>query len=201
MKKDQKSMLVLGIVTAFTFTFLFLPGLGHARGRKHHVPPWSMMKTLDQIPPTWSQILDASDGKKGDVCNSSRFECVMGGDAVLDKETGLVWERYPDNFTVEDWYVASRLSYRLEVANRKGWRLPTIEELASLVDNDNSPALPAGHPFNVQVGQYWSSTTDTELADYAWIVNFSGGGMTRVDKESKNYHVWCVRGGPGYDAY
>lgn len=43
------------------------------------------MKTLDQIPPTWSHTMPAAQ----------RFEVVFDGEAVLDKETGLVWEQSP----------------------------------------------------------------------------------------------------------
>ena len=40
----------------------------------------------------------------------------------------------------------------MTVGGTKGWRLPSVAELASLVDPANSnPALPTGHPFsNVQ---------------------------------------------------
>jgi len=196
MKKDQKSMLVLGIVTAFTVAVLFLPGLVHAGDLEPANPPGATMKTLNEIPPTWSQILDASE----------RFESVMDGYAVLDKETGLVWERTPDtdypDTDKRDWYAACSHCYKREVANRKGWRLPTIEELASLVDNNDgkNPTLPAGHPFNVPSATYWSSTTDADDTSYAWRVYFGSGGVGVLEKSGK-YYVWCVRGGPGYDAY
>ena len=41
-----------------------------------------------------------------------------------------------------------------EVGGRKGWRLPSIYELANLVDTtQQNPSLPKGHPFtNIQNG-------------------------------------------------
>ena len=95
-------------------------------------------------------------------------------DAVLDKETGYVWERSPDP-TYMSWYNAVARCYEKELAHRRGCRLPTIEELASLVDpTKSSPALPSGHPFNVQSSYYWSSTSSpgTNAADNAWGVMF-----------------------------
>ena len=87
-----------------------------------------------------------------------------------------------------------------EVGGRKGWRLPTVEELASLVDTTQSnPALPSGHPFaNVQSSFYWSSPT-YYVGSAVWGVWFSDGGVNVYDKSDNNY-VWCVRGGHGYDA-
>jgi hypothetical protein len=149
------------------------------------------MKTLDEVPPTWSQKLAAAE----------RFELVLEFAAVLDKETGLVWEQSPD-IIARIWTSACTHCYQREVANRKGWRLPTIEELASLVDNDNTyPALPTGHPFsNVQSSYYWSSTTSASDPSGAWGVNFDVGGVY-YNAKTDNYYVWCVRGGHGHDAY
>ncbi len=164
-------------------------------------PPGPTMKTLDQIPPTWDQILPANDSTTPDGCNSSRFKCVMGGAAVLDKETGLVWEQSPVA-TLHDWASATSACQNRALSGRKGIRLPTIEELASLVDptvSDPGPTLPAGHPFaNVQSFAYWSGTPDTTDASKAWRVRFIDGEVAVRDKLNTSF-VWCVRGGRGHD--
>ena len=42
--------------------------------------------------PDKTKTLPSNDGQP-DGCDSRRFECVMGGEAVLDNQTGLVWVR------------------------------------------------------------------------------------------------------------
>jgi hypothetical protein len=203
MNKRRKWTIVLMTITVFVATAAFLPGLVRAGNLEPSAPPGSTMKTLDEVPPTWSQKLPASE----------RFELVLPiieelGDfkitvykAVLDKETGLVWEKSPDT-TERDWYQACYHCYNREVGGRKGWRLPTVEELASLIDTTNTnPALPTGHPFfNVQSSCYWSSSTLASSASGAWYVGFGSGGVGSVGKVLNDY-VWCVQGGHGHDAY
>jgi hypothetical protein len=203
MNKRRKWTIVLMTITVFITTAAFLPGLVRAGNLEPSAPPGSTMKTLDEVPPTWSQKLPASE----------RFELVLpiveelGGfkktvyKAVLDKETGLVWEKSPDT-TERVWAEACAHCYRKEVGGRKGWRLPTVEELASLVDTTNtSPALPTGHPFsNVQSAYYWSSTTYVDFTNAAWYVGFGYGSVYGFDKDF-DYYVWCVRGGYGHDGY
>jgi Protein of unknown function (DUF1566) len=83
------------------------------------------------------------------------------------------------------------------VANRKGWRLPTVQELASLHDGT---LLPAGHPFlNVQNDIYWSaSTTAANGPALAWFVSFADGHIANIFK-TVTYNFWCVRGGQAVD--
>lgn len=146
---------------------------------------------VDLIPPAWSQILPAAD----------RFQLVLGGAGVLDKETGLVWEKSPDT-GLRTWANAHVHCYPRIVGGRKGWRVPTIEELASLVDPNNptGPILPPGHPFsNVQVvDRYWSATTSASAPSHAWVVIFDIGEVVTDDKTGTNF-VWCARGGQGID--
>jgi hypothetical protein len=135
------------------------------------------------------------------ISGSTRFKLVLDGEAVLDRETGLVWEKSPIRAD-KIWKSACTHCYQREVGGRKGWRLPTIEELASLVDiSQSNPALPAGHPFtNVESSWYWSSSTYAGASSIAWLVYFRNGGVDAYDKLGGNY-VWCVRGGYGHDAY
>src|SRR5689334_3074165 len=66
---------------------------------------------------------------------------LFNGEAVLDKETGLVWERQPDG-NKHTWFESVERCYVVNHGDRQGWRLPTMEELSSLVDStQQSPAL------------------------------------------------------------
>ena len=154
--------------------------------------PAPTMRTLEELQPSWSKkITDAS----------KRFEVVLDGAGVLDKETGLVWEKSPDT-TTRSWSSAVLHAYNKNVGGRGGWRLPTVEELRSLIDPTQSNlALPSGHPFtNLLADLYWSSTTnvnDTSAVLFVWIFN---GGVGN-DGKSGSHYVWCVRGGHGHDGF
>lgn len=130
---------------------------------------------------SWDTVLPAEQ----------RFTVLAGfnNEAVRDNETGLVWERSPST-TPMIWYDAVSTCWQNDAGNRKGWRLPTIEELSSLVDPSGAspgPKLPLGHPFqNVQNGglesEYWSTTTGVRNppdTSQAWVVRFHNG--TRGD--------------------
>jgi hypothetical protein len=144
--------------------------------------------------PTWHQLLPSDDGDPVTGCNSTRFKCVMNDQAVLDKETGVVWER-SQYMTFMDWEDASYHCHSREAGGRLGWRLPSIEELTSLVDKSNTnPALPTGHPFeNMLANQYWSGTTYATNSELARSVHFSVGTVGTSDKLS-TFYVRCVRG-------
>jgi len=87
------------------------------------------------------------------------------------------------------------------VGNRQGWRLPTLQELASLVDPTIrfSPTLPVNPFTNVQSSIYWSATSAANTSAIAWFVSFADGHVANAVKTDTHF-VWCVRGGQGVDA-
>jgi hypothetical protein len=90
--------------------------------------------------PSWDQTFPGS----------TRFVVLanFNNEAVLDRETGLVWERSP-TLGFLAWTASSQHCLDQQTGTRGGWRLPTINELASLFDPSATaaPALPSGHPF------------------------------------------------------
>jgi hypothetical protein len=160
-------------------------------------PPAPTMKSLEQIPPTWDQKLPADD--TGDPCDSARFKCVMGGAAVLDKETGLVWQKIIGS-SLSNWAGAYVVCLQSTIGEREGWRLPTAEELSSLVDGTQQhPPLPLGHPFYfVTLDWYWTATTYPNDTTYGEVVSMDTGYVSTESKTS-SHNYWCVRGGHGND--
>ena len=167
-------------------------------------PPASTMKTLDEIPGSWSRRLPADDGSAGPDppagCNSSRFQCVFDNFGVLDRDTGLVLHRFIDFNVSDTWAIIARECKSNALATgRKGWRLPTIEEAMSLMDG-TTHLLPAGHPFtNVTSAFFWTATTSPDNPAQAFVVNPETGGVhTNFDKTFVA-KMWCVRGTPTGD--
>jgi hypothetical protein len=179
-------------LASFMALALLLPGLVKAGSLEPSAPPGPTMRTLDQVR-SWIKVDPAT-----------RF--VDNGDGtVLDRETGLTWTKdahipwgqgWPNE---EEWGNAVNMAIQMTIANRKGWRLPTVEELASLIDPSRSnPALPAGHPFiNVQSNIYWSSTTYEFNSDFAWGVSMADGSafVNPYQKTGHYFNFWPVRGG------
>lgn len=157
-------------------------------------PLGSTMKSLDDVPPSWHRTLSATGG-----CSSERFSCVLGGTAVLDRETGLVWERVPNTNTDvwENSLIACQNNYH---GGRMGWRLPTISELMTLSDTSEPvTGLPSGHPFTVGSEDYfWSSTPDTTSSTYAMKFDFNVF-LASAEQKSQTFRAWCVRAPAGPD--
>ena len=143
--------------------------------------------------PSWDQTLPAA----------TRFIVLtnMNSAAVLDQETGLVWEQSQSTSPFV-WLAASSHCMDSDTGGRKGWRLPTIQDLASLIDpTQSSPALPSGHPFSNVFSPVWSATTDASDTNFAYRMSFFNGSVIRAEKSNINvvFRAWCVRGGPGVD--
>ncbi len=185
MKKQKKSILVLAMIL---FTMLFFLSVNAVSGESYY-----------PAVPDKNKTLPGNDGGP-DGCNSSRFKCVMGGEAVQDKQTGLTWARNADIAKKRvPWQEAVKFCQDLEIGNRKGWRLPTKEEMIAILDTSRSdPALPDGHPFENYGGAwksfYWTGTTYEDNSNSAYYIAIYIGA---VFDELKifDYRIWPVLGG------
>jgi hypothetical protein len=193
MSAKKKSIIGLVVFIAIMSIALIATDMLRAGQLTPSAPPGPTMKTLDQIPGSWGQkIPNAAD----------RFVLVLDGAGVLDRETGLVWLKSPDTVK-RTWDDAMQACTTLSAGGRRGWRLPTVEELLSVQDFDVSTLikLPAGHPFqNIQGCCYWTSEICTTYnSDKAWYVRMGEGAPGCTLKSDTTYgYMWPVRTGYAY---
>ena len=101
-------------------------------------------------------------------------------------EIGLLEWQEEDDGIQRTWREA--MDYASSLGN--GWRLPTIEELISIIDHKRYD--PACKIENCRSSCYWSSSPIASNSSYAWSVNFTNGS---VGYNLKGYHHYarCVR--------
>ncbi|NOS80244.1 MAG: DUF1566 domain-containing protein [Nitrospira sp.] len=184
MQQRQRSGVIMGLMGLSLFVAAAI-GSGPAQAATGNGPYYAE--------PAWAQKLPVA----------TRFIELTdwSSAAVLDRETGLVWEKAPQ-VTAETWFSARGTCANKTIGNRKGWRLPSVHELASVIDpSQSNPALPLSHPFtNVLPFPYWSATTLAENPTSAWYVNVTNGNVFTTNKADA-HRVWCVRGGTNADTY
>ncbi len=140
-------------------------------------------------------------GQDGELQQGARWSAAerfaVEGDVVRDRLTGLCWLRRGDLASGPvSWQEAlDRVAAcnRTRQAGRRGWRLPNVNELESLVDcSQHSPALPQGHPFTRLRDVYWSSTTSFFEPDWAWALYLDKGAIGVGHKPGRTFFVWPV---------
>jgi hypothetical protein len=128
---------------------------------------------------------------------------------IKDEATGLIWEKCSmgqkddanctGEATKTNWYGALKYCDYLNKAKRRNWRLPTKEELETIVNKqfmNQKERIPTIDPKffpNTFPVVYWSSTTYAPNTTGAWLVHFLGG-FVRTANKSNSYYVRCVSG-------
>jgi hypothetical protein len=105
---------------------------------------------------------------------------------VLDTKTGLTWMRAPIDNPL-DWVSANTYCTDLTFGGSSDWRLPTIKELATLIDDsrmgpavdpDAFPAMPSA--------SFWSATLMPYSSTIAHIVETNYGMNGRAELTINN---------------
>jgi len=122
-----------------------------------------------------------------------RYSWAYNNAAVSDHKTGLVWEPADDG-QIRNWDDATQYCDDLVLGGKADWRLPSLNELATIIDYSRSN--PAIDPiFTCRSGNYWSSSSLAGYEEGAWFAVFDYGYMDWRTK-TQTYYVRCVRGGP-----
>jgi hypothetical protein len=109
------------------------------------------------------------------------------GDEVLDTQSLLIWRRCSEGQSWDGvgckggatnfkWEAALQHAQAMALATGVAWRLPSVEELASLLARASKPPmLNQGVFTNTQADWYWSASPYAPDHQYAWVVDFYTG--------------------------
>jgi len=122
---------------------------------------------------------------------------------VSDGVTGLVWQQQSTSDPT-DWADALAHCENLSFAGHDDWRMPSVVELSTIVDEKKTQAPAINTTFFVgfegTVG-FWASTTARQSPSSAYVLYFNemnatvGRGGTGVVLKTSNARALCVRGG------
>ena len=117
----------------------------------------------------------------------NRFKVENG--TILDTKTRLMWMQNPLDrvFTFDE-----AINITHEFADFNDWRLPTIEELSSIINYQTNPAYFEEFIPYRNDSLFWSSSPYVGSTGYAWCVSFNSGGVYNNDR-SYAFPVRLVR--------
>lgn len=148
----------------------------------------------------WHVDFDSSHTSYTDKTYTHRVRCVHGGespaperyqianDSVFDTQTELTWQQTSDS----DAYAWADAATHCAALSGSGWRVPSIGELQTLVDETTNPAV-ASSAFPMTPSEYfWSSSLVADEPARAWDTFFANGSTYSFAITSPRY-VRCVR--------
>ena len=156
--------------------------------------------------------IDCSSTKQdGDLQKGiARGHTDNGDGTVTDNATGLIWQKCSSgqnndyscsgSAATATWTGAESYCNGLSLAG-KTWRLPTRQELETLVHyGPNDPSIDTTTFPNTAGDKYWSSTTYASLTNNAWTVSFDYGIISQ--SKANTLYVRCVSGpSRGYSSH
>jgi formylglycine-generating enzyme len=167
------------------------------------IPPSGQTKCYDNSAEMTCTAFPCNSDGSPDFCgqdaqypdNSRTFtESTVGSDVIVtDSLTGLIWQK--TYATGKTWQGAIDYCDNLDYAGQTDWRLPDVNELASLVSYERY--YPASDFPEMPSGWFWSSSSHAYLTGAAWCGNLADSGVSYQDKTTGR-DARCVRGGPSF---
>ncbi|WP_394828063.1 DUF1566 domain-containing protein [Pendulispora albinea] len=143
---------------------------------------------VDRTEPQWPLPVESPPLSNYDVTEET----------VLDKTTGLMWQR---RMTIEDvWAEASGACAKLALAGYRDWRLATRIEMISLLDYGPNAEYMNPNIFSqrTNISPQWTASKYVvqPTSDARWVVRVLDAVVAHWDEaSSEKFPVRCVRGG------
>ncbi|HYD49867.1 MAG TPA: DUF1566 domain-containing protein [Terriglobales bacterium] len=170
------------------------------------------VRIIASVAVAWATAAIAADPPAAD--NTPRYQD-NGDGTITDTKTKLIWEKLSDDESVHDKdkkYTWTDCIAKIKALNaaafagQNDWRLPNVDELATLATRGKRPPTDPIFNFNCtpkcsvlmcscsMAGHYWSSTTYKIDPAIAGAVDFRSGFVDSVLRTNNNF-VRAVRGG------
>ncbi len=123
-----------------------------------------------------------------------------GDGTISDNKMWLMWQQGDDD-VMRNWNDAQKYCSSLDLGGYFDWRVPTINELESIVDKSYTPTIDNNYFKETKSGDYgssknsiayWSSTKLSSNDSIAWEVLFQDGTSSNGNINNINY-IRCVR--------
>lgn len=126
-----------------------------------------------------------------------------GDGTVTDSKSGLMWAKCAEGLSGSGctigsadgytWQEALDMAAGKSLAGYDDWRLPNINELHSIVEEQcGDPAINLAVFPNTPSSVFWSASLHSNYSNKAWYVNFNGGDSFN-NYRNNNYYVRLVR--------
>lgn len=140
-------------------------------------------------------FFDFNRNPHGDFPNTYEAKTLKGDRVVIDHAIGLMWQQAGSSNRMTQGEMQDYVDQlnREQYAGFSDWRLPTIEELASLLEpTEKNGDLYIDPIFDRKQWWCWSADETSGSSGAVWVVYFRSGGVNwcYVDDE---YYVRCVR--------
>jgi len=195
MLRIRTTLLLLSFLAVFTPVCL-AQGTGKAKGTRLRSEPGELSREEMEKMVQDKGFRDGVWNPRGNFPNKYKVRVLEGAKVIQDRATGLMWQQSGSSHRM-DWPAAKDYVEQLNKERYAGysdWRLPTIEELASLLEPKRKKDLYIDPSFDVKQTWCWSAD-QVRASRAAWFANFFYGNVRGYSVTDALY-VRAVRSAP-----